>query len=244
MRIDDRKLNELRKVEVTPDYLLFPEGSVLFSIGHTQVICTATVEEGIPKWKQDQNQTSGWITAEYGMLPRSTYDRRPREVRGFGGRTHEIKRLIGRSLRSAVDLEKFGERTCVIDCDVIQADGGTRTASITGGYIALALALQTLIKENVIPPDTIKTAIAAVSVGIVGNVPMLDLCYQEDSSADVDINIVMTSEGDFIEVQGTAEGDPFSRSILLDLLDLAYKGIGELLEIQTSILNNRQVTKQ
>jgi ribonuclease PH len=241
MRIDGRKVDELRKVEIKPDYLLYPEGSVLFSMGHTRVICTATIEDGVPKWKKDQNLTSGWITAEYGMLPRSTYDRKPREVRGFGGRTHEIKRLIGRSLRAAVDLEKFGERTCIIDCDVIQADGGTRTASITGGYIALALALQKLRKENIIPPDTIKTAIAAISVGVVGNVPMLDLCYQEDVSADVDVNIVMTSESDFVEVQSTAEGDPFSRSILVELLDLAYKGIGELIEIQAAFLNNHQI---
>lgn len=240
MRIDGRKLDELRQVSITPDYLLYPEGSVLISLGNTKVICTATIEESIPKWKKDQNIISGWVTAEYGMLPRSTHNRKTRETKGFGGRTQEIKRLIGRSLRAAVDLEKFGQRTCLIDCDVIQADGGTRTASITGGYIALVIALQKLIKKNIIPSDTIKTSIAAISVGVVGNMPMLDLCYEEDSSAEVDVNVVMTSKGNFVEVQSTAEGEPFSRATFSELIDLAYKGIGELFEIQSSILNQHK----
>ena len=243
MRIDGRKVDELRQVRITPEYLLYPEGSVLISMGHTKVICTATVEESIPRWKQVQKLTGGWITAEYAMLPRSTHDRKTRETRGLGGRTQEIRRLIGRSLRAAVNLKKLGERTCLIDCDVIQADGGTRTASITGGYIALAIALDKLIKESKIPPDTIKTSIAAVSVGVVSKVPMLDLCYQEDSSADVDVNVVMTAGGKFIEVQSTAEGDPFSRSSFSEMLDLAYKGIGELFTIQAKTLEYLQTKK-
>lgn len=242
MRIDGRKLDELRQISITPNYLLYPEGSVLISMGNTKVICTASIEESIPKWKKDQNIISGWVTAEYGMLPRSTHNRKTRETQGFGGRTQEIKRLIGRSLRAAVDLEKFGQRTCLVDCDVIQADGGTRTASITGGYLALVIALQKLINKNIIPPHTIKTSIAAISVGVVGNMPMLDLCYQEDSSAEVDVNVVMNLEGNFVEVQSTAEGEPFSRSTLSELIDLAYKGIGELFEIQSTILNNHRTT--
>lgn len=242
MRIDGRKTDELRQVSITPDYLLYPEGSVLIAMGNTKVICTASIEENIPKWKKDQNNLTGWITAEYSMLPRSTHYRKTRETKGLGGRTQEIKRLIGRSLRAAVDLEKLGQRTCLIDCDVIQADGGTRTASITGGYIALAIALGKLIENEIIPQDTIKTSIAAISVGVVGNLPMLDLCYEEDSTADVDVNVVMTSDGKFVEVQSTAEGQPFSRSTLSELIDLAYKGVGELIQIQSTILNNHPST--
>jgi ribonuclease PH len=244
MRIDGRKVDELRQVKISPGYLLYPEGSVLISMGLTKVICTATIQESIPRWKKEQKVPGGWITAEYAMLPRSTHDRKSRETRGLGGRTQEIRRLIGRSLRASVDLEKLGERTCLIDCDVIQADGGTRTASITGGYIALAIALDKLKQENKIPPETSKTPIAAISVGVVDEVPMLDLCYMEDSSADVDVNVVMTAGGKFIEVQSTAEGDPFSRSTFSELLDLAIKGIGELFEIQASTLEYLKTSKK
>lgn len=239
MRIDGRKLDELRPVIITPDYLIYPEGSVLITMGQTKVICNVTVENTIPRWLQGQDKHGGWVTAEYAMLPRSTQQRKARETRGLGGRTQEIRRLIGRSLRAALDLEKLGTRTCLVDCDVIQADGGTRTAAITGGYVALVIALNKLMHDDIIPADTIKTGVAAISVGMVDDIPMLDLCYQEDSSADVDVNVVMTSQGDFIEVQSTAEREPFSRSTLDSMLKLAYKGIGELLTIQASVLENR-----
>jgi ribonuclease PH len=239
MRIDGRKLDELRPVIITTDYLIYPEGSVLITMGQTKVICSVTVEETIPRWLQVKDKPGGWVTAEYAMLPRSTHQRKARETRGLGGRTQEIRRLIGRSLRAAVDLEKLGTRTCLVDCDVIQADGGTRTAAITGGYVALVLALNKLVNRDIIPADTIKTGVAAISVGVVDNIPMLDLCYQEDSSADVDVNVVMTSQGDFIEVQSTAEREPFSRSTLDSMLKLAYKGIGELLTIQASVLEQK-----
>jgi ribonuclease PH len=177
------------------------------------------------------------VTAEYALLPRSTHRRTPRETSGLRGRTQEIRRLIGRSLRAAVDLEKLGDRTCTVDCDVIQADGGTRTAAVSGGYVALAIALGKLIEGGLIPPETLKTAVAAVSVGVVDGQPLLDLCYEEDSTAEVDVNVVMSAEGAFIELQGTAEGAPFPRATLDALLDLAQKGIDQLLAIQRETLN-------
>ena len=235
-RSEDRKADELRPLRMTPHYITYPEGSVLIEAGNTRVLCNATVEEGVPRWMQVQHVPGGWITGEYAMLPRATHTRTPRETSGPSGRTQEIRRLIGRSLRAAVDLEKLGPRTCTIDCDVLQADGGTRTAAVTGGYVALAMALQKLISAGAIPPETIKTAVAAVSVGMVRGMPMLDLCYEEDSTAEADLNIVMTAQGEYIEVQGTAEKAPFSRSMLDTLLNMAYKGIGALLEAQRATL--------
>jgi ribonuclease PH len=237
MRVDGRKPNEIRPVTLTPDYVVYPEGSVLMSMGHTKVLCNVTVEERVPRWMRIQNVEGGWVTAEYALLPRSTHRRTPRETSGLRGRTQEIRRLIGRSLRAAVDLEKLGDRTCTVDCDVIQADGGTRTAAVSGGYVALAIALGKLIEGGLIPPETLKTAVAAVSVGVVDGQPLLDLCYEEDSTAEVDVNVVMSAEGAFIELQGTAEGAPFPRATLDALLDLAQKGIDQLLAIQRETLN-------
>ena len=231
-RIDGRKPDYLRPVTLTPDYVVFPEGSVLIAMGETKVLCNDTLEKGTPRWKQQQGIPGGWVTAEYALLPRSTHVRTSRETRGLRGRTQEIKRLIGRSLRAAVDLEKLGERTFILDCDVIQADGGTRTAAITGGYLALRMALQTLIEAGEEDLGVLLSPVAAVSVGIVEGVPLLDLCYTEDVAAQVDVNVVMNAAGEFIEVQGTAEGEPFPRNSLDAMLDLAEKGIRELLEIQ------------
>jgi ribonuclease PH len=236
MRLDGRKEDELRPVEILPGYVIYPEGSVLISMGKTRVLCNVSIDEMVPRWMKAQGVAGGWITGEYALLPRSTHTRTPREINGLGGRTQEIRRLIGRSLRAAVNLEKLGERTITVDCDVIQADGGTRTAAITGGYVALAIALRKLIEAGKAPPDTLKSPVAAVSAGVVAGRPLLDLCYEEDSTAEVDVNIVMNAEGKFIEVQGTAEGDPFPRLALHHLLDLAEGGIRTLLAIQQQIL--------
>jgi ribonuclease PH len=233
-RIDGRRADELRPVSITPNYVKYPEGSVLIAMGETRVLCNVSVQEGVPSWKQEQGYTGGWVTAEYGMLPRSTHTRTARETHGLGGRTQEIRRLIGRSLRAAVDLEKLGQRTFVVDCDVIQADGGTRTAAISGGYLALKIALQDLIDAGEVDPDVFLSPVAAVSVGIIAGEPMLDLCYREDATAEADLNVVMNASGDFIEVQGTAERASFSRDLLDKMLDLAAKGIQELLAIQIS----------
>ena len=234
-RIDGRNYDDLRPVKFTPGYVIYPEGSVLIEIGNTKVICNVTIEAGAPRWKTRQNIPGGWVTGEYALMPRATTERTRRETNGLGGRTQEIRRLIGRSLRAAVDLEKLGERTVIVDCDVLQADGGTRTAAITGGYVALRLALQTLLEAGEVPPEVFLSPVAAVSVGIVDGQPMLDLCYTEDFRAQADVNVVMNARGEFIEVQGTAEGDPFSRSALDALLDLAEKGINELLILQQTI---------
>ncbi len=238
MRIDGRKLNQIRPVTITPGYIVYPEGSILIGMGETKVLCNVTIENGVPSWKRDQNLPGGWVTAEYAMLPRATQRRTPREIFRPGSRTQEIRRLIGRSLRAAVDLVNLGPRTCIVDCDVLQADGGTRTAAITGGYVALYMALNKLIKAGTLPSDTLKPGIAAISVGIVSGVAMLDLCYEEDAAADVDINVVMSSEGKYVEIQGTAEGAAFSRRDFNELLDLAYIGIGELLNIQNEALDD------
>jgi ribonuclease PH len=235
-RPDGRLASQLRPVTFALDYVSYPEGSVLISQGNTRVLCNVSIEAGVPRWMQVQNVPGGWITAEYAMLPRATHTRTPRETNGLSGRTQEIKRLIGRSLRAAVDLEKLGPRTCTVDCDVIQADGGTRTAAITGSYVALALALQRLSRAGEIPPDALRTAVAAVSVGVVAGEERLDLCYAEDSRAEVDFNVVMTAAGEFIEVQGTAEGKPFSWAHLQALLDLAQSGIEELVRLQEAAL--------
>jgi ribonuclease PH len=237
MRPDGRKNDELRKVTITRNFIKNAEGSVLITFGDTKVICTATIEERVPPFLKDQKK--GWITAEYGMLPRSTQTRVMREsVTGrIGGRTHEIQRLIGRALRSVVSLEMLGERTVWIDCDVIQADGGTRTAAITGSYIALADALNYALRNGMIERTPLRDYLAAVSVGIIHGEPRLDLCYTEDSSAEVDMNVVMTGQGRFVEVQGTAEGMPFDRKALDTLLDLAESGIRQLIALQKEILS-------
>jgi ribonuclease PH len=230
-RIDGRVQTQLRPVLVTVDYLDFAEGSVLIEAGKTRVLCAASIEERIPPFLEGKGQ--GWVTAEYSMLPSATFTRtsRERDAR-VSGRTQEIQRLIGRSLRAVVDMNKLGPRTIILDCDVLQADGGTRTTSITGAYIALYRACSQLVKKGLISTHPVRTAVAAVSVGVVGDEILLDLCYEEDSRADVDFNVVMTSEHNLIEVQGTGEGSVFSRSTMDSLVTLAEKGISELLEIQ------------
>ena len=220
----------MRPVVITSGYLDHPEGSALIEVGRTRVICAATVEERVPRWLRDQNQ--GWVTAEYAMLPRSTHQRTPRETRGPRDRTQEIRRVIGRSLRAGVDLTLLGERTVTVDCDVIQADGGTRTASITGGYVALAIALRKLIKGGLLAPGVLGAPIAAVSVGVVQNELLLDLNYDEDSQAQVDFNVVMNGAGKYVEIQGTAEHGAFSREEMEQLLGLAEGGLAELFKLQ------------
>ncbi len=236
LRNDGRDNATLRPVKITPGYLPVAEGSVLVEFGKTRVACAATFEEGVPRWIKGSGE--GWLTAEYSMLPRSTERRTPREVnRGRpSGRTSEIQRLIGRALRSVLDMEALGERTFIVDCDVIQADGGTRTASITGAYVALGLACQKLQTMGMLKKSPLAGAIAAVSVGIVGGEPMLDLDYSEDSRASVDMNVVMTGDGKFIEVQSTAEGEPFSGEQLDQMLGLARSGIEQLIEVQSEFL--------
>ena len=237
MRLSQRKNNELRSIEIIRNYSKHAEGSVLIKCGDTHVICTASIEEKIPSFLKGKNQ--GWVTAEYGMLPRSTSTRMVREAsRGKqSGRTQEIQRLIGRSLRSIIDLEILGERTIQIDCDVIQADGGTRTASITGAYIALYDAIQSLINKGLIKKSPIIDSIAAISLGIKDSNIFLDLDYIEDSDCDTDMNIVMTGSGKFVEIQGTAEGEAFTRDQMNNLIDMAEHGIKKLTEIQNSLLN-------
>jgi ribonuclease PH len=238
MRSDKRPANQLRETKLTPHFLEHAEGSVLIEAGRTRVICTASVEDRVPPFLR--NSGKGWVTAEYGMLPRATSTRTQRESTAgkVGGRTQEIQRLIGRSLRSVTNLPALGERTIWIDCDVIQADGGTRTASITGAYVALALALETLRSRDVIAAIPLTDYVAATSVGIVDGEPLLDLAYDDDSRADVDMNIVKTGDGRFIEVQGTAEAMPFGRDSLATLLDLADLGIRQLVEKQRAIVGH------
>jgi ribonuclease PH len=237
LRTDGRAPGQLRPTRLTPNYTMHAEGSVLVEAGRTRVICTASVEDRVPPFLR--NTGKGWVTAEYGMLPRATSTRTQREATAgkVGGRTQEIQRLIGRSLRSVTRLNEIGERSIWIDCDVIQADGGTRTASITGGFVALVLALQRLKETGAIKSIPVQDHVAATSVGVVGGTPMLDLAYDEDSRADVDMNIVKTGDGRFIEVQGTAEGPPFPRDTLDDLLSLADRGIASLIAIQRQVLN-------
>jgi ribonuclease PH len=232
MRVDGRKPTQLRPLKITSGYIKTADGSVLIEMGDTKVICTVKLEERVPPFLR--NSGKGWITAEYGMLPGSSQQRIGRESsRGrVGGRTHEIQRLIGRSLRSIADLRSLGERTIWIDCDVIQADGGTRTASITGAYVALMEGARNWRERGIINVDTIKDAVAAVSIGIVEGKVLLDLCYQEDSKADVDMNFVMTGSGKFIEVQGTAESSPFTKKQMERMAEIAQQGIKELLKAQ------------
>ena len=231
-RIDGRRPDQLRPVTITTNVLDYAEGSCIIEAGRTRVLCAASVEEKQPGFLRGTQ--SGWVTAEYAMLPRATHTRSQREVeRGRpGGRTQEIQRLVGRSLRGVVNMELLGPRTITVDCDVLQADAGTRTASITGGFVALQLAIQRLVKANTVSDAVIMSQVGAVSVGIIKGVPMLDLCYEEDSTADVDFNVVMTGDDAFIEVQGTAEHRPFSRSQMDALLDLAREGITELFACQ------------
>jgi ribonuclease PH len=235
-RTDGRAADELRAVRLSPDYVPYAEGSVLIEMGQTRVICSASVDERVPPFLRNKGQ--GWVTAEYAMLPRATQQRTPRETGrgGASGRTHEIQRLIGRSLRAVSDTTVLGERTITLDCDVLQADGGTRTAAITGAYVALALANEKLLKTNKISRTLLTGEVAAISVGIVGNVPMLDLKYDEDSRAEVDMNVICTGDGRFIEVQGTAERQPFSQTQLDELLALAARGIKTLVNIQRETL--------
>jgi ribonuclease PH len=235
-RADGRAWDELRAVKITPGYQDFAEGSALIELGKTRVLCSVSTDERVPPFLRGRG--SGWITAEYGMLPRSTVSRTPRDssLGRVAGRSQEIQRLIGRSLRAVIDLAALGERTLVIDCDVLQADGGTRTVAITGAYIALYQALQTLANMGIIASIPLKSAVAATSVGIVYGNRLLDLCYDEDCSAAVDFNVVMTSQGEFVEVQGTAEGKPFARETIDFLLSLAEKGIKQLFEIQQAAL--------
>ncbi len=235
-RPDGRAPGELRPVAWELHFQEWAEGSILFSMGKTRVLIAASVSDEAPRWLRGTGR--GWVTGEYSMLPRATAERSPREVNKGrpGGRTQEIQRLIGRSLRAVTDMTRIGERTITIDCDVLQADAGTRTASITGGYIALALALRGLSSQGLVPDDVLVDTVAAVSVGIVDGEARLDLCYEEDAGAEVDFNVVMTGAGEFVEVQGTAEGKPFSRQALDELLDLGVAGIGELTKIQLDLL--------
>jgi ribonuclease PH len=237
-RSDGRASAELRPTRLTPGFLLHAEGSVLIEVGRTRVVCAASVEDRVPPFLR--NTGKGWVTAEYGMLPRATSSRTQREATAgkVGGRTQEIQRLIGRSLRSVTRLPDLGERTVWIDCDVIQADGGTRTASITGGFVALVLALQRMREAGQIKSIPVVDYVAATSVGVVGGLPMLDLAYDEDSRADVDMNIIKTGDGRFIEIQGTAEGPPFERQALDDLMALGDKGIKELVALQRAIVGD------
>lgn len=239
VRADRRQPDQLRPTTITPDYLVTAEGSVLIEAGNTRLLCAATVEDTVPGFLRGTGK--GWVTAEYAMLPRATVTRTQREVsKGRpSGRTHEIQRLIGRSLRSVVDLAAMGERSVIVDCDVLQADGGTRTAAISGAYVALAIALNTLVKFKVVQKSPLVDSVAAISVGVVGGVAMLDLAYDEDSRADVDMNVVMTGSGRFIELQATAERIPFDDEQLTELLSLARTGIAELQAIQQRVIASR-----
>jgi ribonuclease PH len=237
LRHDGRRPDQLRRVALTRDYLRHPEGSVLVEFGDTKVICTASTEDRVPQFLKGQGK--GWVTAEYGMLPRSTNTRTNRERSGPSGRSQEIQRLVGRSLRAVVDMAKLGERTFWVDCDVIQADGGTRTAAITGSFVAVADAMDRLVQAGLLVGWPMRECVAAVSVGIVGGRPVLDLDYVEDHTAEVDMNVVMTGSGAFVEVQGTAEQTPFGKDRLMDLLALAERGIDQLVSLQRRALSAR-----
>jgi ribonuclease PH len=236
----DRAPDALRPVRLTPHYVAAAEGSVLIELGNTHVLCNATVEQSVPAWLR--NSGRGWVTAEYGMLPRATLTRTPREAeRGkIGGRTHEIQRLIGRSLRAVVDMKALGERMIILDCDVLQADGGTRTAAITGACAALAVALNRMVKTGTLAKSPLQQLVAATSVGVVEDTVLLDLAYEEDSQAEVDMNVVMTEDGGLVEVQATAEKTPFARSRMLEMMDYAARGIKQLLEAQRAVLKSAE----
>jgi len=231
-RAAGRSPSQLRTVRLIPGYVAIAEGSVLIEVGNTRVLCNATVDQGVPAWLR--NSGRGWVTAEYGMLPRATLTRTPRESeRGkIGGRTHEIQRLIGRSLRAVIDMHTLGERTVILDCDVLQADGGTRTAAITGACAALSIAVNRMVATGALKASPLRQLVAATSVGMVEDTPLLDLAYEEDSQAEVDMNVVMTEDGGLVEVQATAERTPFARSRMLEMMDLAAAGIEQLLRAQ------------
>jgi len=233
-RLDNRALDQIRNTKITPNISPYAEGSALIEVGGTKVICTASIEDRVPMFMR--NKGTGWVTAEYAMLPRATNTRTQREAQRPSGRTQEIQRLIGRSLRAVVDTALLGERQILLDCDVIQADGGTRCASITGAYVALALACRRLVKNSIVKTSPLLSEVAAVSVGIIEGTSILDLAYAEDSTADVDMNIVCTGSGQFIEIQGTAEREPFTREQMDEMLLLAEKGVNQLFEIQRAAL--------
>jgi ribonuclease PH len=243
LRVDKRNKSQLRPVKIIRNYTKYAEGSAYIEVGDTKIICTATVEEGVPPFKKDTGE--GWVTGEYSMLPRATHSRNQRDISRLrlSGRNQEIQRLIGRSLRTVVDLKLLGERTIIIDCDVIQADGGTRTASITGGFVALADACSHLIKNNIIENMPIKDYLAAISVGVVNGQEVLDLCFKEDFNAQVDMNVVMSEKGGFVEIQATGEKAPFTKEQFDKMLILASKGISELIMIQKGILGNLESNK-
>lgn len=236
MRTDGRRTDQARQTRIQPGVLATAEGSALIEVGHTKVICAATVDDTVPSFLRGSRR--GWVTAEYGMLPRSTATRTPREAKTGrpAGRTFEIQRLIGRSLRTAVDLALLGERTITVDCDVLQADGGTRTAAITGGWVAMAAAIQQMVRFGTLPKTPVRHYVGAVSVGVVDGEPVLDLCYEEDSRAEVDMNVVMNSAGEFVEVQASAEGRTFSRAQLDRQLELAERGIAALIAAQRRLI--------
>ena len=238
-RIDDRKNDEVREIKITRNYISHAPGSVFIEMGKTRIVCTATVEEKVPPFIRGKG--TGWITAEYDMIPRSAPQRiiRPQAIGKINGRTHEIQRLIGRSFRAAVDLKKLGERTIWIDCDVIEADGGTRTASITGGFVALFDCLHSIVDKKIIEEMPITNFIAAISVGIVNGEVLIDLCFREDSQADVDMNVVMNSSGEFIEIQSTAEGNTFGKEIFLQMLDKSAKAVSDIISLQKKILSQK-----
>lgn len=235
-RNDGRAADELRPITMQTGFIEYPEGSVLVSFGKTRVLCNLSIEPGLPGWLRQRQNPMGWITAEYALLPRSTHTRTARETRGLKGRTQEIRRFIGRSLRAAVRLDLLGERTCILDCDVLQADGGTRTAAVTGGYVALALGLRELIQDEILPPTVLRGPVTAISAGLVKDQVMLDLSYEEDSAAEVDLNLVIDHTGRFIEIQGTAEGQPFARETLDALLDIGLEGLAKIQKIQERTL--------
>jgi len=235
-RIDGRLFDDKREVKITRNFLKHPDGSVLIEMGETKVICTAMIEERVPPFLKGEGK--GWVTAEYSMLPGSTITRKRRSIGKVDGRSQEIQRLIGRALRSVVDFKVLGERTIWIDCDVIQADGGTRTAAVTGSFVAMMDAINKLIDNKLIDKSPVKNYIAAISVGVVNETSLLDLCYEEDSNAKVDMNVIMSDDGKIIEIQGTGEESPFTQDELMELLDIAKKGTAELIEVQKEVLKN------
>lgn len=234
MRVDGRQWNEMRPVRMTVGFVDYAEGSVLIEMGRTRVLCNASVEASVPPWRVGSG--AGWMTAEYALLPRSTQQRTRRETSGLGGRTQEIRRFIGRSLRAVADLTKLNEQTIILDCDVLQADGGTRTAAVTGGYVALALAVRHLEEQGQVVPGVLSSQVAAISLGVVDDHLLLDLCYEEDSRATADFNVVMAGDGRLVEIQGTAEGGPFTRQTLDAVLDLAAQGLEHLFTLQRQVL--------
>lgn len=238
-RVDGRSPQQLRPITFETGFTKWAEGSVLTKFGNTHVLCNVTIEDTLPPWLRGREEPHGWLTAEYAMLPRSTHSRSNREQRWPKGRTQEISRLIGRSLRMALDLSLLGERTLTVDCDVLQADGGTRTAAVTGGWVAVVLALRPLIESGELPPEVLARQIAAISVGLIDGIPLLDLAYEEDVRAEVDLNAVLAGDDQLVEMQGTAEKAPFTRTKLDQLLDLAATGIAQLQTLQNAAIDNR-----